>query len=248
MEGDKKRSAASWFAWAFSLVLLATVAVVSIELVRHPKRSIPSVIVGTNDQVYYSHAATMQEATSLGHALESTGFFNGRGSSVMLTKNKGVTTVSFVVNDGVWDRPESIASFEEIGRRIAGAAGGFPIHVHLVDAGWTVHKSVVVGKVTVGAKDVIYYLDSATENDAKALGQALRDAGYLQDLGVSVVISKGDAPWIGFVVGDGVWNRQDAAVGFENLARKVAPSIGPLPLQLRLLDAQMELRKQIEIR
>jgi hypothetical protein len=247
-EGKARRAASGWLASVVAALLLAAVAAITVEMMRSPKPSIPKVFVGSNDQVYYSHAATMQEATTLGHALQQTGFFSDRGTSVMLTKNKGVTTVSFVLNNGAWNQPETVSSFEEIGRRVAGSVGGFPIRVHLADARWVVHKSLDVGKIVVGDKDVIYYLGSASEGDAVALGKALHDAGYLRDLGVSVVLAKDGGNSLGFVVGNGVWGRSEAVTGFENLARRVAPSIGGTPLQLRLLDAEMEPKREVSVR
>ena len=117
-----------------------------------------------------------------------------------------------------------------------------------MDSAWRVQKDLQVGKIRVGAKDEIYYLGSATESDAQALGRALHQAGYLQDLGVSVSVSKGEGTTIGFVVGEGVWRQPDAVAGFQNLARRVAPSIGGLPLQVRLLSPQMEIKQQLELR
>jgi hypothetical protein len=52
----------------------------------------------------------------------------------------------------------------------------------------------------------------------------------------------------GFVVGEGVWNRQDAAAEFERMARRVTPSIGGLPVELRLLSAEMEIKRQVTLR
>ena len=167
--------------------------------------------------------------------------------SVLLSKNKGVTVVAFVLGEGAWDHPDTVAGFEEIGRRVAASIGGFPIQVHLVDSAWTVRKSVEVGKAIIGARDAIYYFGSATEGDAQALGRALRDAGYLADLGVSVVVSKGDGAVIGFVVGDRVWERPEAVAGFERLARRVAPSIGGLPIRVKLLNAEMETKKEMAV-
>jgi hypothetical protein len=100
----------------------------------------------------------------------------------------------------------------------------------------------------VGARDAIYYLGSATEGDAQALGQALREAAYLEDRGVSVVVSRNDGAAIGFVVGEGVWERPDAMTGFERLARRVAASIGGLPVQVRLLNPEMETEKEVAVR
>lgn len=229
------------------IVLLLIAMAGGVQMLRNPKSSISRVVIGTKDEVYYSGGATMRDAMVLGRALQNTGFFNGRGSSVLLSKQKGVSVVSFVLNDGGWDHANTIAGFEEIGRRIAISVGGFPIEIHLVDSAWAVRKAVVVGKTVVGAKDVVYYLGTATERDARALGQALHDAKYFEDLGVAVVVSRGDGTALGFVVDDSVWDRPEAVAAFQNLARQVAPSIGGLPLQLRLLNAEMETRKEVAV-
>jgi hypothetical protein len=248
MDDRGRHSASNWLASGIGLLILATLVAWGIGAMRKPKRAVSKVLVGANDEVYYYHPATIEDATALGRALENTGFFNGRGSSVLLSKNKGVTVLSFVLNEGAWNHADTVASFEEIGRRVATSVGGFPIQVHLVDSAWTVRKSVEVGKAIIGARDAIYYFGSATEGDAKALGRALRDAGYLADLGVSVVVSKGDGVVIGFVVGEGVWERPEAVAGLERLARRVAPSIGGPPIRVRLLNAEMETKKEMAVR
>lgn len=247
MSGRGKNIASTWLAYGVGLFLLIAAVVVGLEMAHRPASSIPKVVVGTRDEVYYARGATMQQATDLGHALQSTGFLNDRGSAVMISRASGLPVISFVVRDGAWDRPETIESFEEIGRRVAGSIGGFPIQIRLVDGAWTTRKSVVVGKQQVG-RDNIYYFGTATAGDAKALAQALRGAGYLEDLGVSVVISKDDGTAIGFVVGDGVWDRPGVPASFERLARRVAPAMGGLPVVVRLLDAQMETKRQFTVR
>jgi hypothetical protein len=248
MSGRAGQIVSRWLAFGVGAVLVATIATWTVQTLRKPKPEMQKVIVGSNDQVYYARGATMQDATTLGHALQSTGFFNDQGTSVMFTRTRGIPIVSFVLNEGGWDNPAAVAAFEEIGRRIATSVGGFPIQVHLTDAAWNIRKSLVIGKTNIGTKDVIYFLGSATEAQAKALGQALRDAGYLRDLGVTVVIAKGDTTSLGFVVGDGVWDRPQEVAAFERLGRRAAPAAGGLPLQLRLLNAQMEPKKETTVR
>jgi hypothetical protein len=237
----------SWFGWALGALLIVAIGAVVITALRHHGNAVPKVIVGANDQVYY-RGASMQQATALGHALQNVGFFNDRGTSVMLSRSKGVPGVSFVLNDGAWDHPDTIASFEEIGRRVAASIGGFPILVHLTDSAWTVRRSLTIGRTTAGAHDVIYYFGSTTPADAQALAAALRQAGYLQDLGVTITIAKANGTAIGFVVGDGVWDQPQAVAAFEQLVRRVAPSAGGLPIELKLLNAEMELKKDVEVR
>ena len=212
-------------------------------------RTLPKVTVGFHDEIYYSHDATEQDAASLGQALKATGFFNDRGAIVILSKGTGGTVVSFALNDGGWDRPVTVLSFEEIGRRIANSIGGFPIQVRLMDAGVrVVHKELTVGKVTVGGRDEVYYYGSATQAEAESLGRALTSVGYLVGAGSSVVVSKDGATAISFVVEDGAWQLPGTVAGFETLVRKVAASVGGLPVDLRLLNSSMDVKKEVAVR
>jgi hypothetical protein len=237
-----RKIAAILLAAAAGIVLTAIVA----YSVSHPSnREVPKVVIGTNDAVYYSHAATKADAELLGHALQLTGFFNNRGTSVLLSKGTSGTIVSFALNDNAWDHPGTVLSFEEITRRIAKSVGGFPIHTRLCDSKWGVHKEVLVGKVTAGIRDEVYYYGSATAPEAEALGRALKSNGYLVDSGASVVLSKDGVTSIAFVLGDGAWERPGTIAAFEGLVREVAPSVGGLPIDLRLLNSSMEVEKEV---
>jgi hypothetical protein len=237
--------AANLLAAAIGLALVATIVVWAI----HPSSRTASskVIIGARDEVYYSHAATKQDAQALGRALRTTGFLNDRGTTVLLSKGTAGTVVSFVLNDGAWDHPETVYSFEEIGRRIAPSVGGFPIKVRLIDSARTLRKELAVGRVIIGARDEIYYFGSATEADSKALGRALKTAGFFADKGASVVLSKDGGTAISFVLDDGAWDLPAAANGFERLARQAAASVGGLPIKLRLLNSRLEIKKEIAI-
>jgi hypothetical protein len=205
------------------------------------------VIVGTKDEVYYSHAATKEEATVLGEALQATGFFTDRGTSVFLSKGNDGAVVSFVLRPGAWRNASTVLNFEEIGRRVAPFVGGFPIKVRLIDAARSVRRELAVGKATIGAKDEVFYFGSATKQDAEALGKALRNARFFEDKGVSVVLAKGDGTAISFVVAEGGWERPEALAGFESLARQAAASVGGLPIELRLLNPAMEVKREVEV-
>ena len=227
------------------VALLGLIAWWIVLTVRKPHSESAKLIVGTNDEVYYFQPVTPSNAASLGQALQTAGYFTGRGASVQLMKWRGATTVSFALNDGAWTRPLTVRAFEEIGRRVAPVIGGYPIQVNLTDAQWIAHKSLGVGKVTVGANDVIYYLGDATDADARALGAALRDAGYLKGLGVSVTLAKDPHTSIGFVVTTAVWGQTDLTRAFEKLTREVEASVGGGPIELRLLDANMDEKKSL---
>jgi hypothetical protein len=162
----------------------------------------------------------------------------------LLSKGTAGTIVSFVVNEGAWDHPATVYSFEEIGRRIAPVVGGFPIQLRLIDAERALRRELTVGRVAIGAKDEVYYFGSASEAEATALGHALQSARFLVDQGASVVLSKGDGTGISFVLDEGAWERPDAVAGFERLVRQVAASVGGLPIRVRLLSPRMEPKKE----
>jgi hypothetical protein len=229
-------------------LLAATMLAWAVFAVRKPHSQTAKLTFGTNDEVYYFHPVTVSQAASLGQALQNAGYFHSQGANVQILKWKGATTVSFVLNDGAWDKPLTMMAFEEIGRRVAPVIGGYPIQVNLSDNRWTVHRSLTVGKVMMGQNDAIYYYGTATDGDAKALGEALQEAGYLKDLGASETVAKDAGTSIGFVVNSAAWERLDLSAQFERLARRVAPAVGGMPVELRLLNDNMDVMKSVAIR
>jgi hypothetical protein len=205
------------------------------------------VVIGSSDAVYYSGSAKKEEARTLGEALKTIGFFSDKGAGVILSKGKDGTVVSFVVKDGVWNQPEAISAFEEIVREIAPSVGGFPIKLKLLNSGQT-KKELMIGRVIIGTKDELYYFGSATESDASALGQSLKSAGFFQDRGVVVLLSKGDdGTAISFVVKEGTWDNPNQVADFEGLVRQAAPSVGGLPIKLLLRNSRLETMKSVTV-
>ena len=233
--------APQWVGLGVGAALLATIAagVIAMHSTGDPK-----VVIGKNDEVYYYRRATKDDAQALGRALQGTGFFNDRGTSVLLWMGGGPTVVSFVMDEGAWDHPRVISNFTEIGRRIAVAVGGFPIQVRLIDSRRNTRKRMTVGKAIVGARDVVYFFGEAADGDARALGEALRSAGYFTDKGVTVALLKGEGTVISFVVQEGVWDEPAAIATLDRLVRQVAPSVGGLPVDLRLLDRDMAIKRE----
>jgi hypothetical protein len=239
------RIAPQWAGLGVGAALLATI--VGGEIALHSTRE-PKVAVGKNDEVYYYRRATREDALALGKALQGTGFFNDRGTSVLLWMGGGPTVVSFVVDAGTWDHPRVVSNFTEIGRRIAMSVGGFPIQVHLVDAARIVRRKMNVGKLTTGANDVVYYFGDATNGDASALGEALRTAGYFTGKGATVALLKGEGTVFSFVVQEGLWNEPAVTATLERLVRQIAPTVGGLPIELRLLDRNMDIKQAVTVR
>ena len=231
------------FAFGIGLALLVTLAA---GVYRTQAQKNRKVIIGTKDEIDYTGYATKEDARMLGQALASSGFLSNQGVSVLLSKGPGGASVSFVVQESAWNHPDTISSYEVIGRRIAPSIGGFPITVRLLDAAGHINK-LTVGRVLIGNRDEVYYFGSATEADAQRLGQALKGIGFFADIGASVVVSKGDGTAIWFVTNEGFWDKPEAIAGFKRVARQVAASVGGLPIQVRLLNSEMETKKQMTI-
>jgi hypothetical protein len=243
MKAGRKILRGSVVAFAIGAALL--VAIVAVFAIR--PAGDPKVTIGANDEVYYYRRATSADALALGQALQKIGFLNDRGTSVLLWKGSGRTVVSFVLNQGAWNHPDAVANFGEIGRRVAPAVGGFPIKVCLLDAARVVRKELAVGKAAIGARDVVYYFGSATQEDAAALGQALQAAGYFADAGLVVGLMKDGGTTVSFVVQEGIWEQPAAVATLQRLVRQVASSVGGLPITLRLLNAQMETKAEAAV-
>ena len=201
------------------------------------------VAIGKNDEVYYRDGATQADAIALGNDLKSDGYFTDKGATVAIDKTAAGPIVSFVVKEGGWDQPEMVATFDEIGREVAPRVGGFPLHIHLMNKEFEVKSDTIVGKTTLG-NDHIYYFGSATDAQAQALGNSLKSQGFFADKGADVFLSKQSGTTsLAFIVGDGVWNDPATVSSFEKIARDAAPSIGGLPIHLRLENTSLEIKK-----
>jgi hypothetical protein len=231
------------FAFGIGLALLVTLAA---GVYRTQAQKNRKVIIGTKDEIDYTGYATKEDARMLGQALASSGFLSNQGVSVLLSKGPSGASVSFVVKESAWNHPDTISSYEVIGRRIAPSIGGFPITLRLLDPAGHI-KKLTVGKVLMGTRDEVYYVGSATEEDAQSIGRALKTIGFFADLGASVVVSKGDGTAIWFVTNEGFWEKPEAIAGFERIARQVAGSVGGLPIEVRLLNAEMETKSVMTI-
>jgi hypothetical protein len=103
-------------------------------------------------------------------------------------------------------------------------------------------------RVLIGTKDEVRYKGTATEQEAKALGEALKGEGVFTDRGVTVVLSKGsDATVISFVVKEGLWDDFTYVTQLEQVTRAVAPSVGGLPVKLRLVTSELDTKKELVV-
>lgn len=229
-------------AWIGIATLAAVVAVTGTVVYAYHYRK--TVVIGTKDQVIYSGLATKAAAMALGNALKSNEYFQDRGSSVLLDKEIGSTTISFAVQDEVWNRPGMLSSFEELARELAPKVGGLPIQVRLVDSNLNVKQTSTVGEVSFDGGDGVYYEGLATKAQAQTLGQWLASKGFFRGRGTNVILSTHDnGTTFTFVVADGVWNNPGKVRNFEDIVRDVAPMLGGLPIEMHLVNTHLQVEK-----
>jgi hypothetical protein len=203
-----------------------------------------TVVIGSKDQVIYSGLATKATAMALGDALKSNEYFQDRGSSVLLDKGIGSTTISFGVQDGVWNQEGMLSSFEELAREVAPTVGGLPVQVRLTDSNGDVEETSTVGEVSFDGSDGVYYEGSATKAEAQALGRHFKSKGFFRGRGVNVFLTRHpDGTTLAFIVADSVWNNPGKVSNFEAIVRDVAPMVGGLPIEMHLVTTQLQLEK-----
>jgi hypothetical protein len=104
----------------------------------------PSIFVGTKDNVFYSGAATRQDAQVLGRALAAAGYFVDQGAAAGLTKDQRGSIISFVVRDGSWNDAALVDAFYGLAHSVAPSAGGLPLKFRLVDSKLRMKKQMLV--------------------------------------------------------------------------------------------------------
>lgn len=233
--------ASRWIAFGVAIVFLAIVFG-SIFMVYKTKEG-PKVVIGTKDEIYYTGTATLAEAQALGAALQGAHYFQDHGVTVLLDKGTAGASISFVVKDGAWNQPKMMSAFETIGRGVAASVGGLPLQVRLIDNDRNVKLTSTVGDASFGRDDV-FYGGTATQAQAQALGQSLQSQGFFTGKGSDVYLDRNsDGVVVSFVVAEGVWEKPSLVTDFEQMVRQAAPTVGGLPLHLRLLSTNLDVEK-----
>jgi hypothetical protein len=107
-----------------------------------------------------------------------------------------------------------------------------------------VEKKGIVGVVQLTGGDAVYYEGYSTIADAQALAQKLQTMGFFTGKGANVFLKKHtNGTTLAFVVTDGAWNDAKMVSDFETITRSVAPSIGGLPIDLRLMSTTLVVEK-----
>ena len=229
---------AFWLGIAF--LVLAGGAVFAYEMATTDRNGVK---VG-KDEVYYADGATKEEAQAVGNALKAAGFFTDRGVSLTVAKDKDGPVISFPVEDGLWNQPGKVSSFEEVGREMAPLLGGYPIKVRLLDTTRELKKETVVGRAEFPGKDEVFYQGGVTQAQAQGVGEALRTADFFEGRGADVFVAKdGGTTTISFVTNSKAWSDPEMLRDFEMLARAAAPALGGLPVHLQLVDNTLVVKK-----
>ncbi len=98
--------------------------------------------------------------------------------------------------------------------------------------------------VMIGTRDEVFYSGTATREEAQALGIGLKSIGFFTDKGVNVFVEKGkDGTIVSYVVADGTWDKPEMLIAFEKITRDEAPAIGGLPITLRLVNTNLDIKK-----
>lgn len=144
-------------------------------------------------------------------------------------------------------------------RRHLGRGGAtVPLHnAALIGAGCTlaavaayfgVRHFAPVSEYQVSERESIYYTGTATEADAQRLARYLQDKGFLNGQPVTLRLHrKDDQVAVGVVLQEGGWLKPKAVAYYSRLRQDIARDVFPgQPVQLELLDSEMEVRKVVE--
>jgi hypothetical protein len=203
------------------------------------------VMFGTKDAVVYSGLATKASAMALGTELKSDQYFRDRGATVVLNRGIGSRTISFVVQDGVWNQEGVLSSFEELVRGAAPTVGELPVDVQLLDSKEDVEVTSTVGEICFGANNCVYYEGAATKDEAKSLGERLKAMGIFRGNAANVILTEhyGEGTTLALVVAGEAWTDPQKLNELETVVRDASPAVGGLPIEMHLLNPQMELKK-----
>lgn len=111
-----------------------------------PLKEIPvgRIVVGTNDLIFYAGSATKDDAMAFGKRLTDAGFLTDRGVPIFLSREGSVTSLAFVVDDGAWLEPRTVAAFEMLIHGTASSIGGLPVRLQLLSTKMTLEKEEIV--------------------------------------------------------------------------------------------------------
>jgi len=104
-------------------------------------------------------------------------------------------------------------------------------------------------RVKISNVESVYYSGDATEAQARALGEALRNAGWFTgNREASALLYKGPkGTIISLVANPESWQDPKSEAFFQALGKQIAPAVGGPPITLRLVDRDRNVKKELHI-
>ncbi len=148
-----------------------------------------------------------------------------------------------------WTDPKFLNMLRILGPQVASAAGGPPLTIRLLNG-----QGQLRNEARIDASDVAFGLDhvqfsgQATEQQARELGAALQAQHFFSGGGTVVLLSKSPAGTsVSFTLQQGAWDKPGVIKEVQALGRKIAPSLGGLPLKVEIIDDNFITRKELLI-
>jgi hypothetical protein len=130
------------------------------------------------------------------------------------------------------------------GLQIVIAVGGLVIGLMI----WLGTREMMGTRLTIIGENAVNYSGSATEQEARSLGESLKEIGYFKgDRAVDVLLRKDGKEGIivSFVVTGNAWNDAEMVENFRIVGEAIAPSVGGAPIKVRLIDEKLNTQKEI---
>jgi len=110
------------------------------------------------------------------------------------------------------------------------------------------HRAKMGTKLEITSKESVNYSGSATESEAKSLGELLKTIGFFDNTSEKDVLLHKESnavTEVSFVVKNG-WDDAEIVSAFTTIGQEVAKTMGK-PLVVRMLDEQLNKKKEIRI-
>jgi hypothetical protein len=211
---------------------------------------------GHDQTVTFEDGATMADAQRVGEFLKKSGYFSDTGgASVHVSKApKGPGwLVDFAVLAGAWGKPEQVSTFSFIGRLLgAEVFPHTPVTIRMCDDSMKPKKTIALlprAKLDYGHEQVIIVEGEATDADANALSDYLKEVGFfgegLKGKDVNLRRQK-ERVAIGMIVGSGKWEDATLVQAFERIRAGAAQkAFSKDEVTLELMDDHFEAKKTL---
>lgn len=214
-----------------------------------PRLPATKITIGPGQHVYYEDGATRAKARLLGRYLQEIGFFQDRPADVILAGTSAQLVVSFVVKDGVWDKPKLTKAFLALGQGISQKFDGAPTDVRLCDENLEAHAVLHAfaedapperERVSVGPNQAIL-CGGTTEAEARRLADVLKEAGFIRQQPVEVLLDRDEEGLeVSVVVRRAVTRDPGVVSGLRGLGGRIARAFGGASVKFVVRDPNFE--------